>query len=546
MVSKRASWQETSPARTADRAVGTALRVLDTALGRVARAGVLASALAGALVLGLPGLGPTAASGAVGAVAAGTAAAGPGTFPARAPALRASTGSGAPSAGTGATLLATPLLSPARVPLTLQGLGATRQLGAQLGQALSARAITASGASHSCVVVAQAGQVIFSYHPDLAVAPASNMKLLTATAALDVLGPSYRFHTRLEASSAPVGGVLDGNLYLVGGGDPLLRLPAYAATVEYGGPVYTNADRLASELKAAGVTEVQGSVVADGSRYDSQTSVAAWPARFAQQGDVGPLSAVDIDDGLPIGGGPGDFSTSPAQQSAQIVANLLGQDGIHVEGGAMAGTAPASGLVTLVDLESPPLSAELGEILRESDNTAMELITKELGLHVRGSGTTAAGTAVVRADLERDGIPVGGMVNLDGSGLSPSDRVTCTEILDVLERSGPHGLLVRDLPVAARSGTLYDQLRGTPAAGRVRAKTGTLDQVKALSGWVEAATGQGDGNAALAQPVVFACVLNEIPGGTGGADGAGAPMVDRLAVDLAQYPKPRPLALYDP
>ena len=82
-------------------------------------------------------------------------------------------------------------------------------------------------------------------------------------------------------------------------------------------------------------------------------------------------------------------------------------------------------------------------------------------------------------------------MNADGSGLSRSDRVTCALLVDVLQRAGPDGLLVRDLPVAGRSGTLVDQLKGTVAAGRVHAKTGTLDGVKALSGWALAAAGQG-------------------------------------------------------
>jgi D-alanyl-D-alanine carboxypeptidase/D-alanyl-D-alanine-endopeptidase (penicillin-binding protein 4) len=291
---------------------------------------------------------------------------------------------------------------------------------------------------------------------------------------------------------------------------------------------------------------VTGSVVGDGSRYDSQRSVAGWPARYSTEGDVGPLSAVGIDDGMAVAGPPVPDSAPPAEQSAGVVTTLLAGDGITVQGPPEAGGAPSSGLATLVDLGSPPLSSVLGEVLRESDNTAMELMTKELGLKVSGVGSTAAGTAAVRADLAADGIPTAGLVNHDGSGLSPADRVTCNILLAILERAGADGLLVRDLPVAARSGTLSDELKGTAAAGRVRAKTGTLDHVKALSGWALPRPGQGGGNPALAQPVVFTTVLNGLPLSFANIDETTADLTDAVAVDVAEYPKAPPLVRYEP
>ena len=169
----------------------------------------------------------------------------------------------------------------------------------------------------------------------------------------------------------------------------------------------------------------------------------------------------------------------------------------------------------------------------------MELLTKELGLKQRGSGTTAAGLEAVRADLAADGFPLRGFVNEDGSGLSRADRVTCSLLVDVLERAGPYGLLVRDLPVAGRSGTLVDELKGTVAAGRVHAKTGTLDGVKALSGWALPATGQGDVNPALAAPVVFATVLNALAPTLPNPSDTPAGLTDQVALDVAEYPERR-------
>ena len=266
--------------------------------------------------------------------------------------------------------------------------------------------------------------------------PASNMKLLTATALLDKLGPSYRFTTRVEALGGPVDGVVHGDLYFVGGGDPLLRLPSYASSVPDGAGVYTNVNDLVTAMKAAGVREVTGGVVGDESRYDSVRSVAGWPAQYGEQGDVGPLSALGIDDGFATAGAPVPDSLPPPVQSAGLLIKLLRAGGIGMDGGATSGTAPA-GATVVADVVSPPLGTELGEILKESDNTAMELLTKELGLKQRGSGTTAAGLEAVRADLAADGFPLRGFVNEDGSGLSRADRVTCSLLVDVLERAGP-------------------------------------------------------------------------------------------------------------
>ncbi len=343
----------------------------------------------------------------------------------------------------------------------------------------------------------------------------------------------------------PVDGVVRGALYLVGGGDPLLRLPSYARSIPDGANVYTDVNGLVTALKAAGVRRVTGGVVGDEARFDSVRTVAGWPAIYSEEGDVGALSALGIDDGFATAGPPVPGSAPPPVQSAGLLTRLLRAAGVEVEGGPMAGLAPPRPTV-LAAVVSPPLGAELGEILRESDNTAMELLTKDLGLRERGIGSTAAGLAAVRADLAADGFPLTGFVNVDGSGLSRQDRVTCSLLIDVLERAGPAGLLVRDLPVAGRSGTLVDELRGTVAAGRVHAKTGTLDGVKALSGWALAGARQGAGNPALAAPVVFATVLNGLAPTLPDPSATPAGLTDQVALAVAQYPRAPTLARFEP
>ncbi len=227
-------------------------------------------------------------------------------------------------------------------------------------------------------------------------------------------------------------------------------------------------------------------------------------------------------------------STDPPADAATQFATLLRAAGVRVEGGATGGQAPG-GAHVVTTIDSPPLSQEVDSMLRVSDDTAAELFTKELGYRIAGSGTTAAGTAVIRADLAADGLPVSQMVNLDGSGLDRGDLVTCTLILDALQRAGPTGVIAAGLPIAGQTGTLATRMLGTPAVGRVRAKTGTLDGVSSLSGFVMPAAGTHL-TTTLDQPLAFSLILN------GMTQVAGDALADRIAETLAQYPQTPSLA----
>jgi D-alanyl-D-alanine carboxypeptidase/D-alanyl-D-alanine-endopeptidase (penicillin-binding protein 4) len=463
------------------------------------------------------------------------------------------------------------LLSPARVPVTLRQEWAAGNVRAALQEAMSPSALGKQASAKSCAVAVAAGQVVYADHPWAPVVPASNMKLLSATALLDHFGPGYRYHTDLAIKGVVVRGTVHGDLYLVGGGDPLLRTGAYdlyARDVLHGVGVYTPFGQLVAQLRATGVRRVTGRVVGVASRYDSVATVPSWPPVYLAEGDVGPLSALSVDDGRALAGPPVAIGAPPALQAAGLLTKTLGADGVRVAGAPALGTVP-EGARVLVNLASPPLGAELGEVLRESDNTALELMVKELGRAVYGEGSTQAGVRAVRADLEKDHLPLAGVVNVDGSGLSPQDRVTCAMLVALLEHDGDTGTLANDLPVAGRSGTLAEAMTGTPAAGRVIAKTGTLEGVKALSGFVVPATPDlvpvvpraGVSNAGVpkagvpkagmagrgqsrAGPIVFSVILNDLsPSDTGFGPEV---QVDRVAEDLAQYPKAPALASFDP
>lgn len=384
---------------------------------------------------------------------------------------------------TPAATLTTPLLSVRRVPTFVAASVATGHLTTALSAILANPALHQGGAQ-SCLQVTQDGRTLFSAQPTQELLPASNLKLFTATAALDKLGPDSRITTPVEADHAPVGGVIAGNLYLVGAGDPILRSPDFVASLAIPEATATSLTQLAAQVRAAGVTRVSGSVVADESRYDAQRVVATWRPSYLAQGLVGPLSAVNVDDGFAsFTGGSDAPSPQPAVQAAARFQTALRSAGVQVGGSAVTGPAPA-GAVTVTSIASPPLADVLGAVLRTSDDTGAELITKELGRRLGAGGTTAAGVAVIRADLMADGLPVAQLEAVDGSGLDRSDRATCPTVVAALTRAGPAGDLASTLPVAGRTGTLFRRMVNTPAAGRVIAKTGTLDDVSALSGFV--------------------------------------------------------------
>jgi D-alanyl-D-alanine carboxypeptidase/D-alanyl-D-alanine-endopeptidase (penicillin-binding protein 4) len=465
------------------------------------------------------------------------------------------TGSGAARAEAAATSppirptqpsLVTPLLSPRRLPGWVAATVAGERLQATLTATLAQPLLTGAGA-RSCAAVSQGGAVRAVIHGASPVVPASNMKLLTATAVFDKLGAAATYTTTVGSAAPVVGGVLRGNLDLIGGGDPLLRTAGYQASLPDQAGVFTDVTRLAAAVRARGITEIDGSVVGDESRYDAVRVIPTWAPRYAAEGDVGPLSALDIDDGHLNGATGVAADATPPAASAQYFATLLRSVGVTVAGGGVAGTAP-KGIRPLASVSSAPMAEVVGEILKESDDTGAELLVKELGYRFGGAGTTTAGLAVLRADLAGDHLPLSATVFADGSGLDTLDRVSCDLVAALLARAGPVGPLAAALPVAAESGTLRNRLRGTPAAGRVVAKTGTLFGVSALSGFVKPAAGARaavGATAALGAPLVFSLILNGLPPNDAG-EAAGITVGNQVALTLAGFPTTPAVAQLSP
>ena len=138
-------------------------------------------------------------------------------------------------------------------------------------------------------------------------------------------------------------------------------------------------------------------------------------------------------------------------------------------------------------------------MLRDSDNTTAELLLKEIGLARAANGSTAAGAAAMTSFLNEKALADPGLSIIDGSGLDAGNKVSCALLARILAVSGEISPVGSSLPVAAQNGTLADRFLGSPAAGRVRAKTGTLAEASSLSGWVDTVPG---GN------LVFAIITN--------------------------------------
>ncbi len=382
----------------------------------------------------------------------------------------------------------TPLFSIRRVPIFLQEPEADRRLLASLEE--SAAALPAD----SCVAVSESGRERYGHLADRALVPASTQKLLTGAAALALLGPDHRFTTRVVARVAPVEGVVDGDVWLVGSGDPLLATGDYWGRFDDPLP-FTDIDLLAAQMADAGITTITGAVIGDESRFDGLRWVETWPERFrpGNQTQSGPLSALTVNDGFArwdperTAYAHNTPAADPAAFAAAFFDDLLEARDLVIRRVAQAGVVPLDATVELAAIESPPLADIVRQMLLTSDNMTAELLIKALGAEVEAPGTTAGGLTAMRSALDDLGLDLSGSASADGSGLDTGNRVSCGLLVAILDTSigGPGSLLESGLAVAGESGTMSKRLVGTSAEGRVAAKTGTLNDVVSLAGRVE-------------------------------------------------------------
>lgn len=441
--------------------------------------------------------------------------------------LRAGTAPGE-LAGTAPSALTTPVLSARRVPDALAEAVATTRLRARLDEAL-ADPVLGPARDATCLVVAKESEVVYARQAETALIPASTMKVLTGMAALTTLGAEHTYVTEVRARRRPVEGVVDGPLWMVGTGDPVLSTADYVATFRNQPQVHTPLERLADDIVASGVRHVRGSIVGDESRYDRVRYVATWPRNYIVDNDIGPASALTVNDGFvrypPRRSVASDTTDAPARHAAAVLTGLLAARGVTVEGGPQSGGFEGRG-VAVGQVSSPPLADIVGGMIRESDNLTAELLVKELGVRLGDGGSWDSGLDVVRDALADRGLKTEGMEAADGSGLSRSDRLSCSLLMQAMEIVGPEGPIAQAFPIAGQTGTLADRFAGSPAAGRLRGKTGSLRGVSALVGYAE-----GGADTLLA----FALLANELP-----RDAYGRALQEHVGAALVAYPDAPP------
>jgi serine-type D-Ala-D-Ala carboxypeptidase/endopeptidase (penicillin-binding protein 4) len=360
----------------------------------------------------------------------------------------------------------------------------------------------AGGRSGAWVMDAESGKVLFAMGSGRKLQLASNTKLFTTSTALGRFGPDGRLETTVWTGDDVDDGVVGKGLYLHGEGDPTLRT--------------RDLSTLAARVKAAGVERVKGPVIYDDSFLDRRDGI--------HQGGINPdplgtLSALTLD-----GGG----ARAPERSAARRLGDALRRAGVSVGRKLKRGTVPseASGAEEVAAVASPPMSdlARLTNV--PSDNFLAEMLIKVIAGEFGDRGSTAEGVSLVRKFAADRGASFKGE---NGSGLSRADRASPASVGALLESmldddSAEEKELreawIQSLAVAGRSGTLAGRMRGTAAAGRCVAKTGTLTGVSALSGYCFRSGGEA---------TVFSILNNRVD--TTRARSAQ----DRMAATIARY-----------
>jgi serine-type D-Ala-D-Ala carboxypeptidase/endopeptidase (penicillin-binding protein 4) len=350
-----------------------------------------------------------------------------------------------------------------------------------------AHELNAGGGSNGALVVdMNTGQTLYSYKSGVGRLPASNEKIYTTSTALLRFGASATLQTAVYGvGSLETDGTFDGSLYLHGGGDPSFGSTTFDNRIYGKNVIHATMQSLVAQLVAHGIKSIDGDVYGDASYLDAAQGTA--PYGFKVSFDLGsPLSALLYNRGWSDNTGY-HFQAHPPLYAAQQFVVALRAAGVKVpKNHTFTGTTPA-GAPTLASVSSPPMSTMIALTNTPSDNLFAETLIKDLGARFGGRGSTAAGAAVVRAEVAS----VFGIYPkiYDGSGLSYSDSSSPADIVTALEKMASNKDFVDSLAIAGETGTLEDEMVGTDAQGQCRGKTGTLASVSNLSGYCRARNG---------------------------------------------------------
>jgi D-alanyl-D-alanine carboxypeptidase/D-alanyl-D-alanine-endopeptidase (penicillin-binding protein 4) len=412
-------------------------------------------------------------------------------------------------------LLVTLLLLVAAVPTPFAG-AATG--GGDFCKQLRTRLLRGGGgASGLFVVDAGSGKALCARAARRPRPLASNMKIFTTATALARFGPEATIATKVLADGEiDRQGVLHGDLYLQGAGDPALGTPAFYN--RFLGGLGTDLYGLKRQIRAAGVTAVTGRLYADDDIFDRRRGVA--DSGYATSPYIGPLSGLSLNSGYSTADA-GSFAADPARVAASKLVGSLRSSGIQIRRSVSLGNADEEGSETIAVVQSPTIDALANNTAVYSNNFFAEMLIKLLGAEFGTAGTTAAGAAVVEEFARDRGTSVRAV---DGSGLTRGNRASPLQVVRLLQamRLTPVGdEFVSDLALSSREGTVANRMDGTAAEARCRVKTGTLTGVSALSGYCFNASGR---------EIVFSILM----AGVRNLDSAHYEQ-DRIAAAIASY-----------
>lgn len=428
---------------------------------------------------------------------------------------------------------------------------------------------------------AETGELLYEHHGDTRLTPASNMKLITAAAALHFLGHDYQFTTDISTDGKIKGRVLKGNLYLIGRGDPTLLKEDF--------------DTFAKDLREEGIKQIQGNLVGDASWFDDKklsedmiwtdeseyygAQVSALTFSPNKDYDAGTIIVevypgdkegekaevvtspksdyVTIENNATTGNHETESDivinrkhgtntitiegvislkdarerswisvSNPARYALHLFNQSLKEEGIEVKGDLEVAAAPRK-----IDIISSKKSMQLHELLipfmKLSNNGHAEILIKEIGKRESGEGSWEAGLEIVTGFLEEEGLNADELLLRDGSGISHVSLIQPNQLsllLHKLQSKKWFNYYFESLPIAGSKerlvgGTLRNRMNGTSAENKIYAKTGTLQGVSSLSGYVKSE-----------KPLVFSIILNQFLD-----EEKMEEIEDRIAIALAEY-----------
>ncbi|MDQ3878179.1 MAG: D-alanyl-D-alanine carboxypeptidase [Actinomycetota bacterium] len=321
------------------------------------------------------------------------------------------------------------------------------------------------------VAIADGARALYRHDPRTQHIPASNEKLLLSMALLDRFGSSFRLPTTV-LGARPSSGVVQGNVWIVGRGDPTVTGGgAFGRSLPF---KPTGLRKLARRIKQAGVNVITGRVIGVTSYFSHDWFAPGWKADFPAE-EVALPSAVAIDGNTH----KGRHISNPEFRAAKKLTVKLKRIGVLVADPPKAGARPHN-KPHLAHVMSQPLTVLMRYMDRQSSNFFAEELGKRLSVETYGvPGTIAHGAGAIKAWAARHGVPI---TAYDSSGLSYDNRVSPSGIVSLLAYSTnqPWGPTLRSDLAGGGEGTLEDRLKDV----KIRAKTGTLDNISALSGWL--------------------------------------------------------------